>query len=68
MPEITEKYIRIPIANQKKDARIRAISVSEKDGIKALYDAQNKIVVTFLFDREKWTLERARQWLKNHRK
>lgn len=66
MPEKTENYIRIPVATKKKDARIRTITVSK--GIKALYDAKNKIIVTYLFSVKQYTMKEAKDWVKSHKK
>jgi len=65
MVEKTDQYIRIPVANKKKDARIRTINIGK--GIKALYDAKNKVIVTYLFDVNKYTMKQAKDWIKEHK-
>ena len=49
-PETTDSYHRIPVSDGHGDHEIRTITVSEKDGIKALYCGECKEVVTYLFD------------------
>jgi len=63
--EKTENYIRIPVATKKKDARIRTITISK--GIKALYDAKNKIIVTYLFSVKQYSMKEAKAWVKSHK-
>ncbi len=63
-PEVTEDKIRIPI----HDCKITAtINISEKDGIKALYCGKEKMIATYLFDREKFTESEAKAWVKEHK-
>lgn len=63
--ETTKNYHRIPVATKKKDARIRTISISK--GIKALYDAKNKVIVTYMFDVDQYTMKEAKKWVKDHK-
>lgn len=65
MPETTKNYHRIPVGTKKKDAKIRTINIGK--GIKALYDAKNKIIVTYLFDVKKYSMKQAREWVKQHK-
>lgn len=65
MPETTEKYHRIPVKTKKKNAVIRTITVSK--GIKALYDIKNKVIITYLFDVNKYTMKEAKEWIKKHK-
>jgi HK97 family phage prohead protease len=70
-PEVTENYIRIPVPSEEGkhgDHRIRTITISEKEKIKALYCGECKVIITYLFDREKWDMERARRWVSEHSK
>lgn len=65
MPEIKGNYIHIPV----KDCDITAtITISEEKGIKALYCGQEKEIATYLFDKEKWSMEEAKGWIQNHDK
>lgn len=65
MPEIKGNYIHIPV----KDCDITAtITISEEKGIKALYCGQEKEIATYLFDKEKWSMEEAKDWIQNHDK
>ena len=72
MPEITEKKVRIPVADKgsfQKDS-FRTITLSAKDGIKAVIGRKKgetkTTVQSILFDKERWTMERAKAWVKKH--
>jgi len=65
MPEVTENMIRIPISKKKKDAVIRTIKITK--GIQALYDVKNKTILTYLFDKEQYTVKEAKKWVKEHK-
>lgn len=71
-PEETEEFIRVPNPKDKgnhEEHKIRTIDVSAKDGIKALYCVDCKIIVTYLFNKAKeWTMEKAKEWVKEHSK
>lgn len=64
-PEETDDYIRIPI----RDCEITAtITISDKEGIKALYCGKVKKIATYLFEKAKgWTMEKAKEWVKDHK-
>jgi hypothetical protein len=65
-PEVTENYVRIPIKNYSlKGKTIRTITVKPNE-IKGLYCVETKEIVTLLFDKEKYTMESARKWIKEH--
>jgi len=63
MPETTEKYHRIPVAECEVTA---TIDISEEQGIKALYCGKEEKVRTYLFDTESWTMAEAKAWVKEH--
>ena len=64
-PETTEKYHRIPV---NKTCKITAtIDISEKKGIKALYCGKEKEIATYLFDVKKWTMAKAKEWVKEQK-
>jgi len=65
MVEKTDRYIHIPVAKKKKNAKIRTINIGR--GIKALYDAKNKLIITYLFDVNKYTMKQAKNWVKEHK-
>jgi hypothetical protein len=65
MPEVTEKYVRIPVKKPKKNAVIRTITLGK--GIKALYDVKNKVILTYLFPTKKYTMKQAKEWIKKHK-
>ncbi len=71
-PEETDEYIRIPVKTEEgkhEGHRIRTIDVSAEKGIKALYCGEDKIVITYLFAKDKeWTMESAQAWVKEHSK
>jgi len=64
MPEITKNYIRIPVKRKRKSNELRTITLGK--GIKALYDVKRKIIVTYLFDKTKYTMKEAKEWVKKH--
>lgn len=68
-PEETDEYIRIPVSEGHGEHRIRTITISDKEGIKALYCGECKAVITYLFAKDHdWTMEKARAWVKEHEK
>jgi len=67
-PETTEDYHRIPISDGHGDHEIRTITVSEKDGIKALYCIPCKEIITYLFSTDKFTMAEAEAWVEEHKK
>jgi HK97 family phage prohead protease len=69
-PEVTENYIRIPVSGEegKHDGhKIRTIDISKEKGIKALYCVDCKKNITYLFDKEKWTMDTAKEWMAGHK-
>lgn len=68
-PETTENYHRIPVEDPSKHKghRIRTITISASQGIKALYCGTCKKVITYLFDVKKWTMEEAKKWVLKHK-
>jgi len=66
MPETTQKYHRIPVKRKIKTNELRTITID--NGIKALYDIKRKIIVTYLFDKKKYTMKKAKEWLNKHKK
>jgi hypothetical protein len=66
MPETTENFHRVPTGKRtKKGEKIRTITVSK--GIKALYDVKNKVIITYLFDKDKYTMKQAKEWVNKHK-
>jgi len=64
-PETTDNYHRIPV---NSGCKITAtITISAKEGIKALYCGEEKKVHTYLFDVNKWTMEEAKKWVADHK-
>ena len=70
MPEETENFFRVPVPAEEgkhEGHRIRTIDISVKDGIKALYCGEHKVVITYLFstdDKFDWTMDKAEAWVK----
>lgn len=65
MPETTQNFHHIPVANKKKGNKLRTITLGK--GIKALYDVKRKLIVTFLFAVDQYTMKQAKQWIKKHK-
>jgi len=71
MPETTQNYHRVPVSKESgkhSGHKIRTITISAEKGIKGLYCVNCKVVVTYLFDKDKWTMTEAKEWVKNHSK
>jgi hypothetical protein len=68
-PETTDNYHRIPVedADKHEGHRIRTITISAEQGIKAVYCGQCKKVLTYLFDVDKFSMEEARAWIEEHK-
>jgi len=64
-PETTEDYHRIPVNTTCKITA--TITISAKEGIKALYCGAVKKVHTYLFDVGKWTMAEAKKWVAEHK-
>lgn len=72
-PEETEDFIRIPNPEDKEDHddddEVKTIDISKDEGIQALYCVTHKVIMTYLFDKEKdWTKATAEEWVKDHAK
>lgn len=62
-PETTEGYHRIPV----RECEITAtIDIDSDKGIKGLYCGDIKKVGTYLFDVDQWTMDEAKEWVKEH--
>ncbi len=74
-PDITENYIRIRIRNPKTivEGTFRTITISESEGIKAVIGKLRKNptgpthIQSVLFQKDKWTVERAQAWVNSHK-
>jgi len=64
-PETTENYHRIPVNTSCKITA--TITISAKEGIKALYCGKEKKIHTYLFDVKKWTMAEAKKWALDHK-
>jgi len=73
-PEITENYIRIRVKNPNlfQPDSFRTIDISKSEGIKAvigkLKGETTTTIQSYLFDKEKWTLSEAQEWVREHAK
>lgn len=74
-PEITENYIRIRVEDPDKFVKdsFRTIDISKPKGIKAIIGKYKTDpngpthVQSYLFDKDKWTVEEARRWVDEHK-
>jgi hypothetical protein len=70
--ETTDKYIRSGQRDpsQFQPNSLRTITLSEEEGIKAvigkLNNSETTSIQSYLFDKNKWTLEKAKAWFKQH--
>jgi HK97 family phage prohead protease len=69
-PEDTGDTIRIPVDDgDHSKHKMRTIEISKKEGIQALYCIDDKLILTYLFDKAMgWTMEKAKAWVKDHEK
>ncbi len=71
-PEENDDQIRLPVKGEEgkhKNHKIRWITVSAEKGIKGLYCIDDKMIITYIFDKKKgWTLKKAKAWMKSHGK
>lgn len=72
MPEVTENYVRIPVPGRSGYKIKATITISAGQGIKALIGTPpgspgaGTKVVTYLFDRSKWSMAEAQKWVREH--
>ena len=65
-PEENEESIRIPTGSSCEVTA--TISISEEEGIQALYCGEEKKVRTFIFAKSKgWNMEKAQSWVNEHK-
>jgi HK97 family phage prohead protease len=73
-PDVTENYIRLRQRDPGdfQEGSFRTITISAEKGIKAvigkLKGEDTMTVQSYLFDKDKWTVEEARAWVKEHEK
>ena len=63
-PEVTEDFVRIPVAECKVTA---TIDIDRGKGIKALYCGEEKQIRTYLFPSDKFTMDSAKEWISEHK-
>ena len=69
--EVTENFIHVPAPGEQgkhKGHRIRTITVSASKGIKGRYCGECKKMISYLFDKDKWDVTKAKAWVKKHEK
>jgi DNA-directed RNA polymerase subunit RPC12/RpoP len=74
-PDITENYIRIRIRNPKTivEGTFITIVISETEGIHAVIGKLRRDpngsthIQSVLFEKDKWTVERAQKWVESHK-
>ena len=70
-PETTEKYHHVPVPGEEgkhSGHKIRTITVSKDQGIKGKYCVDDKKVISYMFSTDKWTMDEAKEWVKEHSK
>jgi hypothetical protein len=63
MPETKGGKHRIPVAECEITA---TITLSDEQGISALYCGSEKKIHTYIFDADRWTMDAAKEWVQNH--
>lgn len=67
-PEETEDFVRIPNPGVGDCEVTATITISESEGITALYCGETKEVRTFIFAKAKgWTMAKAQKWVDDHK-
>jgi len=72
-PVTTENYIRLRQEDPKDFDKntFKTITLSESQGIKAIVGKKkgktSLTIQSYLFDKKKWTVEKAQEWVKKHR-
>jgi HK97 family phage prohead protease len=69
--ETTDNYIHVPVSTEEgkhKDHKIRTIEISKEDGIKGKYCADDKTVISYMFDSKKYNVEDAKKWVEERKK
>lgn len=68
--EETDDFIHVPVPGEEgkhDDHRIRYIDIDKDKGIRAKYCGTCKVIVSYVFDKEKdWTVKKAVAWVKEH--
>ena len=73
-PDVTENTIRIRVKDPGafQEGSFRTIAISKKEGIQAvigrLKGETSTTVQSYIFDKDKWTTEKARKWVAEHKK
>lgn len=66
MTEIDIHYHRVSTGKSKKKIdKLKLIQISEH--IQAAYDVENKVIGSYLFNEDKYTLKDAKEWVKDHK-
>jgi len=65
--EVTENYIRIPVADRQDSDNIVTLTLNKTAGILALYSTNRRRILTYLFNKQKWTLDKAKAWIQEHK-
>lgn len=65
--EVTANYVRIPVAERMDSDNIVTLTINKQAGILALYCTNRKKILTYLFDKTKWTLDKAQAWITEHK-
>lgn len=68
--EVTGKYIRIRQQDPSQFSRMRTIVLSASQGIHAIVGfkgGKGSVIQAYLFEKNKWTLEKAKNWIASHK-
>ena len=69
-PDVTKNLIRIRVKDPDQYVRFRTIDIDKAKGISAVIGFKKgggSEVQSYLFDKKKWTVDRARAWVKSHK-
>jgi hypothetical protein len=73
-PDVTENTIRVRVADPDdfEDGSFRTITISRDQGIQAVVarkpGADSTTVQTYIFDKDKWSVDEAEKWVADHEK
>jgi len=68
MVETTENYHRIPVSEGHTGEKHRPRTITLGKGIKAIWCAACNVIMTYLFDVNKYTMAEAQAWVRAHKK
>ena len=69
--EVTDNYVHVPAPGEEGkhgDHKIRTVTLSKKDGIMGKYCVDCKSMISYMFDKDKYSKDQAMKWVKDHSK